>query len=228
MIAIFLAVIFAIWVWSGIRSVKAQNEKKAAALSAQIQRERREREKQAAQLEKEQENERREREAADAKLEKQILDLNKKVERAYFRIEKAEDEISRFGSLLDSLTAQKEIKEKELSGIRDKLSLMEDGLNFDPRTDAGNEIFDSNDYGTPEGAILFQERYAKVLEDGSKRKKDSGKEREKLEKRKVALENQIVSIDSKIFNAEQKIKTAMHNKYEAEMDRDFLESKLSA
>lgn len=111
MIAIFFAVIFAIWVWSGIRAVKTQNEKKSAALSAQIQRERRGREKQAAQLEKEQarldkEQERlakeQERQAAQlAKHEKRLADLEFKAKEAEANISHWKEQLSRLYALLD-------------------------------------------------------------------------------------------------------------------------------
>ena len=112
MIAIFFIAIFCIWAWSGIRTVKMQNEKKAAALAAQIQLERRDREKQAAQLEKEQSRlaKEQERQAAQlAKHEKRLADLE-------FKAKEAEANISHWKEQLGRLYALLDIEEAEQAG----------------------------------------------------------------------------------------------------------------
>lgn len=193
------------------------------ALEREQMRQAKEQERQAKALEKEE----KERKAADEKLAKAIFALNKKLESACFRIEKAEEEIIRFRSVLESLKKDKKDGEKELEDVQHKLTLIDDWSCIDPRTDKGMAF--AKKYNDSDKFAKARDEYEKLIGfDKKGNLLDPAKAQEKLEKRKAAIVKKLNTIDNQIFTADQKVKKAYHDKLSAQMDKAYCEKQIEA
>ncbi len=133
-----------------------------------------------------------ERQAAQlAKHEDLIMKLN-------YRLEKAEDEIYHFTSVLEGLENDKDAILAELSSINEKLNAQNRKQELDAK-------FMTLGYDSAE-------MYAEVAGDAL----NKDKELDKMTKRKTTLEGKLRVLNNNIFSTEQKIKKAEFDKYEAE------------
>lgn len=146
-----------------------------------------------------------------AKQAEQLAKHEAEIQKLYFKVEKAEDEIAHFTSVLDSLNDTRDAIVSELADIERKLEMTKTVL--DPLTASKMDEFDGAD-----GAMRYMDMFASYdPEQESKKAKDA----ERLNKRKDVLSNKLTTTENRIFSAEQKIKKAEHDKFLAE-------SKLSA
>ena len=130
-----------------------------------------------------------------------------------YRLDKAEDEIAYFTTVLESLEEKRGCAEAELKDINARIAARE----FNPRLDPRNE----SDFATvmthydgPSGAIRFMNKADKVNDTA---KKAIAAELEKLKRRRVTLLKTLETLEAKIFSTEQKIKKAEHERYLCQM-----------
>lgn len=136
-----------------------------------------------------------------------------KERRLYETIEKCEDEIAHYTSLLDALNEKRDCLLEELDNVRSRIKLVEFNPKYDVRS--GEEPEDLQGLKGKAHAEKFMEMYTDSF--GRDRKKvDTEKENEKLQKRESSLNDKLLSVRSRIFAAEQKIKKAKSRKYDAE------------
>lgn len=126
-----------------------------------------------------------------AKHEDLIMKLN-------YRLEKAEDQIFHFTSVLEGLENDRDAILVELTSINEKLNAQNRKRELDAK-------FMTLGYDSAE-------MYAEVAGDAL----NKAKELDKMTKRKATLEGKLRVLDNSIFNTEQKIKKAEFDKYEAE------------
>ena len=126
-----------------------------------------------------------------AKHEDLIMKLN-------YRLEKAEDEIFHFTSVLEGLENDKDTILAELTSINEKLNAQNRKQELDAK-------FMTLGYDSAE-------MYAEIAGDAL----NKDKELDKMTKRKTVLEGKLRVLNNSIFNTEQKIKKAEFDKYEAE------------
>lgn len=126
-----------------------------------------------------------------AKHEDLIMKLN-------FRLERAEDQIFHFTSVLEGLENDKDAILAELTSINEKLNAQNRKQELDAK-------FMTLGYDSAE-------MYAEVAGDAL----NKDKELDKMTKRKTVLEGKLRVLNNNIFNTEQKIKKAEFDKYEAE------------
>lgn len=143
-----------------------------------------------ARLEKEQERQAKELE----RHEDLIMKLN-------FRLEKAEDEIYHFTSVLETLVSQRESVQTELDSIIAKTTAQDEKRKLDAKF--------------MELSYASAEKYAEVA-GNALNGQNQAKETEKMLKRKATLEGKLITLDNRIFTTEQRIKKAEYEKYEAE------------
>ena len=136
-----------------------------------------------------------ERQAAQlAKHEDQIMKMN-------FRLEKAEDEIYHFSSVLETLVSQRESMQAELDSIIAKTTAQDEKRKLDAKF--------------MELSYASAEKYAEVA-GNALNGQNQAKETEKMLKRKATLEGKLITLDNRIFTTEQRIKKAEYEKYEAQ------------
>lgn len=151
-------------------------QKRQDAINARLEKEQ---ERQAAQLERH---------------EDLIMKLN-------FRLEKAEDEIYHFTSVLETLVSQRESMQTELDSIIAKTTAQDEKRKLDAKF--------------MELSYASAEKYAEVA-GNALNGQNQAKETEKMLKRKATLEGKLITLDNRIFTTEQRIKKAEYEKYEAE------------
>ncbi len=151
-------------------------QKRQDAINARLEKEQ---ERQAAQLERH---------------EDQIMKLN-------FRLEKAEDEIYHFTSVLETLVSQRESTQAELDSIIAKTTAQDEKRKLDAKF--------------MELSYASAEKYAEVA-GNALNGQNQAKETEKMLKRKATLEGKLITLDNRIFTTEQRIKKAEYEKYEAQ------------
>ena len=155
---------------------QAQEQARQAKEQAKIAKEQ---ERQAAQLERH---------------EDQIMKLN-------FRLEKAEDEIYHFTSVLETLVSQRESMQAELDSITAKTTAQDEKRKMDAKF--------------MELSYASAEKYAEVA-GNALNGQNQAKETEKMLKRKATLEGKLITLDNRIFTTEQRIKKAEYEKYETQ------------
>ncbi len=126
-----------------------------------------------------------------AKHEDLIMKLN-------YRLERAEDQIFHFTSVLEGLENDKDAILAELTSINEKLNAQNRKQELDAK-------FMTLGYDSAE-------MYAEVAGDAL----NKDKELDKMTKRKTTLEGKLRVLNNSIFSTEQKIKKAEFDKYEAE------------
>lgn len=132
------------------------------------------------------------------------------VRRIYFLLDKAEDDIQRYTSVLAGLNDQRDEIEALLRSVCEKISDREFDPHLDPRNDAGMEIF-ASEYSSPSGFLRYMEKAEKVNETG---KKSLAAELEKLKRQRSALRSKLDSLDARIYATEQRIKKAEYERFE--------------
>ena len=115
-----------------------------------------------------------------------------------YRLERAEDQIFHFTSVLEGLENDKDAILAELTSINEKLNAQNRKQELDAK-------FMTLGYDSAE-------MYAEVAGDAL----NKDKELDKMTKRKTTLEGKLRVLNNSIFSTEQKIKKAEFDKYEAE------------
>ena len=136
------------------------------------------------------------------------------IRKLYARMEKAEDTIDHFTTLLDTLTGKRDKYQTEINQIDAVLSAKDIKAEI-----ASKAVKGVNGWRSASGYDADADRFmeaSSVSVGDTRTEKQKAADRAKLLKRKETLEGKIITLNNQIFAAEQKVKDAQNAKYDAE------------